>query len=953
MVYRKLIRKPWFWIAAAFLLPVAVMFIVFAALGTHPFGSYSSMYLDMNAQYVFYFEKFREIIFNSDNLLYAWERALGGEFLGIFFYYLCSPFTALVLLFPRAYMLYALWAMVLCKFGACGATFYYYLSKSHPGRRWQMLLFSLLYALCGYGVVQNTNTMWIDAMYLLPLMLLGLERLIGERKFIMYTLLLTAIFVCNYYIGWMVAIFTAIYFFYYYFSNHPIRLGAHFWKTFGLFAIMSIIAALIACIAFVPAYYSLTFGKTTFQDTDYSLVQRFDFLDFFTKLLPSSYDTVRPQGLPMVYSGVLSLLFLPLYFFSAQIPGKKKILSGGVLALLVLSMNASSVDLFWHGLSMPNWLNYRYSFVFSFMVLVLAFEAVRHLAQIPYRSLAAGGVSVIAAVFVLQKFGYETLRDFQTVWFTVLLVLAYLTLFYPLFKKRHRALCAGLLSAVVIAESGISAYFTLAQTRADVGFGKYDLYVSMVNKARDAMETLRLQDPSLYRTETNTRYTVNMPLGVGNYGVSHSTSTLNASVIKLLGQFGYTAASHSSQYRGGNPVSDALLGIRYLIYNPAATGEESADTALYQSLYDISGQTENNVTYRNPYALSVLYTVSSDVDSLSLDSYPNSFERLNAVVGAMLGESQPLPLFVPMEDVRSYYQDLSVSYRSGHVCYTPIDEEVDGTLTFTFQVDQDAPVYAEFPTSYYSDCSLYVDGTYWGETMSSGRHIHSLGSYQQGDTVTYEIESQDFQPFSFRNTTSNFYYLDLALYQEIMSRLAQGNVGILDWSATSIDAEFTVSSERDVLLTTIPQDSGWHVSIDGERVDTKTSMGALISVDVSGLEEGTHRIEMTYFPDVYWYGIVACLFGIALFLLAVLLSRRPPRDRRHTWKSLPPAALAAPDNGAAPDDEAKIVLSPDVSPPDKPSTDEPEQVSATAPESSAAVVTTQGDENGAENLDKK
>ena len=296
---------------------------------------------------------------------------------------------------------------------------------------------------------------------------------------------------------------------------------------------------------------------------------------------------------------------------------------------------------------------------------------------------------------------------------------------------------------------------------------------------------------------------------------------------------------------------------------------------------------------------------------------------------------------------------MSVSYRSGHVCYTPIDEEVDGTLTFTFQVDQDAPVYAEFPTSYYSDCSLYVDGTYWGETMSSGRHIHSLGSYQQGDTVTYEIESQDFQPFSFRNTTSNFYYLDLALYQEIMSRLAQGNVGILDWSATSIDAEFTVSSERDVLLTTIPQDSGWHVSIDGERVDTKTSMGALISVDVSGLEEGTHRIEMTYFPDVYWYGIVACLFGIALFLLAVLLSRRPPRDRRHTWKSLPPAALAAPDNGAAPDDEAKTVLSPDVSPPDKPSTDEPEQVSATAPESSAAVVTTQGDENGAENLDKK
>jgi uncharacterized membrane protein YfhO len=69
---------------------------------------------------------------------------------------------------------------------------------------------------------------------------------------------------------------------------------------------------------------------------------------------------------------------------------------------------------------------------------------------------------------------------------------------------------------------------------------------------------------------------VNEPMAFGFNGLSHSTSTLNASVIKMLGKMGYASQSHWTKYLGGTAVSDALLGIKYVI-----TKNDKLDTNLY------------------------------------------------------------------------------------------------------------------------------------------------------------------------------------------------------------------------------------------------------------------------------------------------------------------------------------------------------------------------------------
>ena len=270
-----------------------------------PFGKSSVLVLDLNGQYVYYFEALRDILHGEQGILYSFERALGGEFLGIFAYYLASPFSFIVALFPEGMITEALYVILLLKCGLSGMNMCFYLHKSHPVSKISEVIFSVMYALTSYAVVMQHNTMWIDCLLFLPLIFLGVESLIKYKKFRLYTITLTVAVLSNYYIGYMVCIATAAYFFFYYClctssERNPLGERAHFIKTLGRMAVFSALAVGMASIMILPAYYSLTFGKTTFSNPNFSFAQKFDFLDLLSKMFPGSYDTVRPEGWPFV-----------------------------------------------------------------------------------------------------------------------------------------------------------------------------------------------------------------------------------------------------------------------------------------------------------------------------------------------------------------------------------------------------------------------------------------------------------------------------------------------------------------------------------------------------------------------------------------------------------------------------------------------------------------------------
>ena len=199
----------WFCIPA-FIIPFLLTFLSYIAFDVYPFGERSVLTLDLNGQYIYYFEHLRDAFWGDSSALYSWSRNLSGGFMGVIGYYLASPFTLIVMLLPRKMIVESVMIMQMCKVGSAGVTFCIYAQKSKHVAPLPSLMFSTMYSMMSYVVIQLIDPMWIDGPIFLPLIILGVESLINDGRKINYIIPLAIMFVANFYIGFMIAIFVAI-----------------------------------------------------------------------------------------------------------------------------------------------------------------------------------------------------------------------------------------------------------------------------------------------------------------------------------------------------------------------------------------------------------------------------------------------------------------------------------------------------------------------------------------------------------------------------------------------------------------------------------------------------------------------------------------------------------------------------------------------------------------------
>ena len=137
----------------SFLIPFLTFFLVYVSRLVYPFGNGTVLVLDLNAQYIYFFEALRDALVGEGSIIYSFERALSGEFLGIFAYYLASPLSLLVALFPKENIQEAMLLIILAKCGLCGLTANIYLTKTRKLSEVGALIFSTCYALSSYGII--------------------------------------------------------------------------------------------------------------------------------------------------------------------------------------------------------------------------------------------------------------------------------------------------------------------------------------------------------------------------------------------------------------------------------------------------------------------------------------------------------------------------------------------------------------------------------------------------------------------------------------------------------------------------------------------------------------------------------------------------------------------------------------------------------------------------------
>ncbi len=703
-----LFTRPRYTLLLCFLIPFLLLMGSHAFLGVYPFGPLSVLALDLNGQYVYFFSALRDCVYGEGSLLYSFVRGMGGEFMGIYAYYLASPLSYLVCLFPKESITEALYLLLSLKAGLCGLSFGILTKKTTRLSSAKILLLSSAYALSGYVTAQQTNTMWIDAVYLLPLIVYGMIALIQNRHVWLYTLSLAATLLFNYYIGYMSCIFLLLAFFAVYFGmsrriRNPLGERAHLIKTLLRMGLYSLCAILIAAVILIPAGYSLSFGKDEFTNPTYSFEFLYEPLRYFAKFLFGSYDSLKPEGLPMVYAGLLSLLLFPLFFLARRVPVREKLAGGLLFCALFFISNIKAFDLLMHGGQMPNWMNCRYSFCIIFVMLFCVARLLSHTEEMhPAVPLVSGGALTLftASLFLFANADMSLLIPLCV---SVPLMVGYsVLLFFYCRQKGRRTVIGASLLVLTVVELLASAIVTLYLLHYDVGISWRYRYTDMEERFQDVVDYVRADDPDLfYRMEKMTVRKLNDGYQFGYYGLSGSTSTLNRSQIDFLRVLGYTADSIYTQYCYPNPAQDMLLGVRYVLAEPRATvsplyrlryakiggeilkltgdervrREETEDGERY-TLLSGEGETplENGrdvLVYENPYALSLGFGVEEtagditfvqpEVDrdgnwllgeneeycSIYEGRYKSAFERLNRIYQALTGD-ETLVLFRPI-----------------------------------------------------------------------------------------------------------------------------------------------------------------------------------------------------------------------------------------------------------------------------------------------------------------
>ncbi|MBR5089096.1 MAG: YfhO family protein, partial [Ruminiclostridium sp.] len=793
------------WIS--FLMPCLILLISYFIFGVFPFGKESVLSLDLNGQYVYYYDYMYDVFAGKESIFYSWSRNLSGEFMGIIGYYLASPFNLLVWAFPRECITEGLLTMMVTKVGAIGLCMAVYLSRGKGMNRLTTIIFSTCYALSAYTIEQTMNPMWLDGVMILPIVVYGIEQLVDKGRFIMCTISLVYAFTTCFYIGYMIGIFSAIYFLYYSCVTHRPKYYRVFIQRGFLFTGVAIVSVMMAAFMLLPVYHSLSYGKFDFSDNvteTTKITTNFHFIEILDKMFPATYDTCRMSGLPFIYCGTIVLIMLPCYFFVKKIRGRDRIGAAVILSVLCVCMYIKQADMIWHGGQLPNWLPYRYSFMFSFLMVAFAARAFNEIKDVPKKRMAIVAlIWFVALVMIentdnyLEDIKRDTMDGLVVIlpaMFVLLLVSAALVQLKDKFGTRKLAAVG--MCVIVGAECFYNTMAQILRQDQDIVYSTRPSYNDVIQPSREVVQDIKAKDDGFYRIEKTYFRTVNDPMALNMYGLSHSSSTLNAKPIKLLGDLGFSSRSHYTRYTGNTEITKSLFGVKYELSCP----ENS--TANLKSADDIT------VT-ENEYVLPMAYLVHPMYQQLELEEN-QPFENQNKLLSAMLGNATTPGYFKRISNSEKTPVTLEKTNvtqgktTDGHHSFKVVEKGKNAEIVYTLNMPAKSSLYMYLPSKYERTVNVWLNrktflGTYFEGDNNS---IMKIGDFEKDEQVVIGLTLTRDELY-FRE--AQFVYINERNIQKDIQSLLDKNAETVVTRPTPTTMHVEVNAdETSYLFTSIP-----------------------------------------------------------------------------------------------------------------------------------------------------
>lgn len=858
---------------------ISLIYIIYKVF---PFGDYTVMRMDLYHQYGPLFAELYERVVNHQSFLYSWFSGGGSSFLGNYFNYLSSPLSALIFLFDKKDISFAISFIVSVKCILSAASFSYYLKASQKRNSVLVSVFGVFYAFSAYFLAYYWNVMWLDGMILLPLIALGIEKIINDGKSAVYIISLGLLFVSSYYMGFMCCIFSVLYFIAYYIisskSGEKIDTSLEFKKKYSFkaltnnkffnrgirFAVSSLAAACICAVTLVPVFMILRSSSATSDSFPDSFTSYFNIFDFITSHLADLETTIRSSGddvLPNVYSGMLAVILLPLFVVNKDIRLKEKTAYILLLLFFLFSFDNNCLNFIWHAFHFPNDLPFRFSYMYSFILLVCGYKCIIKFKSIDIKDIGFVGMAWVFFIILAQKMSTTKMSE-PTIYISIGFIIVW-TAFLYIYKKNKidKAVIRILALVIVFSEVLIGDTSAILITQANKDYSeKYANYT-------EAIEKIHSSDDGFYREELTYLETRMDPSYYGYNGMSVFSSMAYEDYSQLqysLGMFGNRINSYT--YNTQTPVYNMMFNLKYLI---------KSDISLTpgESFYTYSFSTDNGETevYENKYFLPIAYAVNEDITDWETEE-GNPFALQESYFSLATGYSG---VFDEMDYLSTDFDGISGEEITGNGTYWFNKDDADngyGSVEFKITPKKSGNAYLYVTSPDIENIEINSNNLYAHTQTISEPYILDLGYCEEGEELQVTLDCADIDS---TNTYAEIYAytVDEVVLNNGYEKLKSSSLDVTSHSDTKISGTINVR-ENSILYSSIPYDKGWTILIDGKKAETFEIGDAMLAATI---KPGEHTIEFSYSPKGLNYGSIisaASVVGICGYIIYMKRKRK-------------------------------------------------------------------------------
>lgn len=850
-------------------LTAVIFFVATAFAGANPLLGGSELYGDFANQYVGLMNYLHQVVIGQAHASYSFGNGLGGSMIGNWAYYLLSPFNLLALPFGPHAMPTVLFCLIWLKLTVSAITMNCLIRA-----RWSNLRplvrvsLSLAYSLMGYAVTYQREFMWLDALVFLPLIIIGLLRLIAGRSGWMYAVWLGVMLVANYYLGFMICVFLPFFAGYLIWADDavPVVDDAR-WRAYGRFVGASFLGGLSAAGVLLPTFMSLVTGKLAAATGTPILAGQHQPIQLLARLLVGAVDDhveLNPGVLsvPTVYVGGVALGAALLFVTLRQLRVRQRLAAVGLTAWFVLVGHVPALYLLMHGGANPVGYPYRYAFLVSFWCLYLAADTLTAAQDgrvargwtglLAVCALAAAGVLYWQRVAVAANTGRIALT--LAFWWGGLALL-------QLRRTRWRRRFAQCLLLLTVMDMGVNAWLTTRQTET-ADQADYRQYVDEMAALTAAIKTDAGNNTQPYRVGSNLMRGIDRGDGLsfGFASASVFSSNLAAGSPQLMRRLGQMGADYFIQYSNGTALTDSILGMRYLVTTTRDGKQETAKRAQQVFGYrrDVHGRTVTThgkeTVVENALALPLAFVLPgrANVTLPGGDSLANQARVLQAWSGRKQALLQSVKLAAPRHPQQ-------------------------GVTTYRIPASKQVQYLQLAPAFYQDDAEMTLDGTRV-QTFAGYATPIVLGVGAHAKPLTLKVKQKaGSQPLP----TPVLMTLRRDDLRRAVNKLQARSLHFTTPLGPKMAATVITRRSQQTIMTTIPHDTGWQVKVDGHVVKTgKALMGVFMTIPLQ--KAGEHRVTFWYRTPYLRLGLlVSGIAWLGIFALAIhdLLKKRGARAR--------------------------------------------------------------------------